>query len=75
MKDYSNYSMVQLEEMSKTAFSEYYKLAISFCPYPLENPILNQLQKAMDKYEEIRAEIEKRLISNDSNVTVDYISG
>ena len=62
MKDYSNYSMEQLEEMSKTAFSEYYKLATIPCAAQPDKSELDRLQKAEDKYEEIREEMEKRLM-------------
>lgn len=75
MKDYSNYSMYQLEEMSKIAFSEYYKLATIPCAGQPKKSILNQLQEATNKYEEIRTEIEKRLISIKRNVAVDCIIG
>lgn len=62
MKDFSNYSMEELEEMSKAAFSEYYKFAIIPCAGQPEQSELGQLQKAADKYEEIREEMEKRLM-------------
>lgn len=63
MKDYSNYSMEELKEMNKTAFSEYYKLATIPCGRQPEKSELDRLQKATDKYEAIREETEKRIMS------------
>lgn len=61
MKDYSNYSIEELEEMSKTAFSEYYRLATIPSGKQPDKSELDQLQKATEKYESIREEIERRL--------------
>ena len=60
MKDYSSYSIEALEEMSKAAFSEYYKLAVKPCTNPTKAD-LAPLEKATAKYETIREEIERRL--------------
>lgn len=66
MKDYSNYNMEELAEISKTTFSEYYKLATVPCACQPPKSELDRLQKASDEYEEIREEIAKRLgISED----------
>lgn len=61
MKDYSSYTMEELEEMSKAAFSAYYKLAIIPCAGQPEKPALNRLRKLGDEYGAICGEIEKRL--------------
>ena len=61
MSDYSNYNIEELEEMSKIAFSEYYRLAtIPCCGQPTKAE-LDQLQKATEKYEKIREEMARRL--------------
>jgi hypothetical protein len=67
MKDYSKYSMEQLQRMSNEAFSQYYKLATSPCGTPPKKSELNRLQKATDNYEEIRIEIAKRLGLEDND--------
>ena len=61
MSDYSNYTMEELEEMSKTAFSEYYRLATIPCGSQPTKAELDQLQKATEKYEKIREEIERKV--------------
>ena len=66
MKDYSNYSMGELEKMSKTAFSEYYKLATMPCTGQPKKSELDRLQKTVDSYEGIREEIGKRLMSTEA---------
>lgn len=62
MKDFSNYSMEELEKMSKAAFSEYYRLATIPCAEQPAKSELDRLQKAEDEYEAIREEMEKRLM-------------
>ena len=69
MKDYSNYSIEELEEMSKTAFSEYYRLATIPSGKQPDKSELNRLQKATEKYESIREEIERRLSHENINET------
>lgn len=61
MKDYSSYTMEELEEMSKIAWSEYYRLATIPCGGQPTKAELDQLQKATDKYEKIREEIERKV--------------
>lgn len=56
-----NRSMDELREMSKVAYSEYYRLAVVPCGTQPKKSELRKLQKATDKYEEIREEIESRL--------------
>ena len=61
MKDYSKYSIEELEELSKTAFSEYYRLATIPCGNQPDKSKLDQLQKTTEKYESIREEIERKV--------------
>lgn len=56
-----NYSMDELREMANVAFSEYYRLAVVPCGTQPKKSELRKLQKATDKYEQIRDEIESRL--------------
>lgn len=56
-----NCSMDELQEMADAAFSEYYRLAVAPCGTQPKKSELRKLQKATDKYEEIREEIVSRL--------------
>ena len=50
----------ELTEESRIAFSEYYKLAIKPCTNPSKSD-LEQLNKATERYEAIREELENEL--------------
>lgn len=61
MKDITKYSDEELEQESKVAFSEYYRLATVIRPAPPTAKDLIPLQRATERYEAIGEEQLRRL--------------
>lgn len=57
--EYSHIKTAELSKMAQAAFSEYYRLAVKPCTNPSKAD-LEPLERATERYEAIRAELEKR---------------
>ncbi len=61
MTDYTKYTDKELTQACNEAYAEYYRLATVVRPTPPTKKDLEPLEKAIDKYDEILNEIERRL--------------
>lgn len=62
MEDLSGYTLDELEQLSREAYAEYYRLATRPAVNPSHKELI-PLEQATDRYEAIREEILKRLVS------------